>query len=119
MQQSLPGKLSEMAPQVSEEQVLAFVRSRLSRRFDIRKIVLFGSRARRTSTADSDWDVFVVANSDLPFIERQGIALLDLGKRPFSIDLLVYTPEEAAVAAAIPGSAVYWAEREGRQLFAQ
>lgn len=99
---------------MSDDQVLEFIYDRLSREFTIHRMVLFGSRATGTPRSDSDYDVLVVADSEVPFIRRQGNALLALGKRSFAIDLLVYTPSEAAQAATIPGSAVYWAEREGR-----
>ena len=103
---------------MNERDVLQLIQSRLSARFKVLRIVLFGSRAKKPVGSQSDWDVLVIAESDLPFIERQGLALLALGKRDFPVDLLVYTPDEAAQAAKIPGSAVYWAEREGREFFA-
>ncbi|MEZ0325994.1 MAG: nucleotidyltransferase domain-containing protein [Fimbriimonas sp.] len=99
-----------------EQQVLIEIRERLQRTFRIRDIVLFGSRAKGTARTDSDFDVLVIADSDLPFIRRQGLALLALGKRDYPLDLLVYTPDEADTASAIPGSAVYWALKEGRRL---
>jgi len=99
---------------MTEAEVLKTVYDRLATRFDILQLVLFGSRARGDAKATSDYDVLVVANTDLPFIQRQGLALLALGPRDFSVDLLVYTPEEAAREKAVLGSAVYWALREGK-----
>ncbi len=98
---------------MSEPEVLHFISERLRTRFDVQKLILFGSRATGSAHPDSDYDVLVITESDMPFIRRQGEALLDLRGRDFSVDLLVYTPAEAEEAAAIPGTAVYWAQREG------
>jgi predicted nucleotidyltransferase len=103
---------------VSETEVLQFIRDRLKARFEVKKLVLFGSRATGTALPDSDYDVLVVAESDIPFIPRQGLARMDLGPRDFALDLLVYTPAEALEAAKIVGSAVYWAEIEGKEYVA-
>ncbi len=94
---------------------MELVRTKLKKLFRIQKLILFGSHAKGTATDSSDYDVLVVADSDVPFVQRQGEALLALGRRPFPIDLLVYTPKELERAASIPGSAVYWALREGRE----
>lgn len=65
-------------------------------------------------TSSSDYDVIVVAQSDIPFIERQGKAILALKGRSFPVDLIVYTPEELLAAGKVPGTAAYWALLEGR-----
>lgn len=102
-----------------EQQAVELVSQRMRALFDVRKILLFGSRARGGSKPDSDYDVLVIADTDVPFLERQGLARMALGPRDFAIDLLIYTPSEAAKAAAILGSAIYWAEREGRVVYAK
>ena len=102
-----------------EEATLMMIRDRLSKKFDIVRIVLFGSRARGEASPDSDYDVLVVAQTDVPFVERQGLALLALGKRDFAVDLLMYTPAEAEREAKILGSTLFWAEREGKVVYAK
>ena len=102
----------------SNAEVLKQVRDRLSERFDVKRIILFGSRATGKATPESDYDVLVIAETEIPFVKRQGIALFDLGTRNFAIDLLVYTPAEAENEGKMLGSAVYWAEREGKEYFA-
>jgi predicted nucleotidyltransferase len=104
---------------MKEEQVLQSIRERLASLFEIERIVLFGSRATGKDSPESDWDVLVIAPSALPFVERQGRAMSALGPHDYPLDLLLYTPEEAKEAASIPGSAVYWAEREGREVYAK
>ena len=76
-------------------------------------MLLFGSRARGAADESSDFDVLVIARSDVPFVERQALALRLLGPRDYPLDVLVYTPSEAEDARRLVGSAVYWAFREG------
>ncbi len=99
--------------------VLNDIRERLVSLFDIERMVIFGSRATGQQTAESDWDLLVIANTSLPFVERQGKAMVALGPHDYPLDLLLFTPEEAANAAAIPGSVVYWAEQQGRVVYAK
>ncbi len=98
---------------MTDAEVLRYVRQKLEKSFEIQKLILFGSRGRNSSRPESDYDILVVAESEVPFAERQAKALLALGSRSFPVDLLVYTPSELEEAAAVPGSAVYWALREG------
>jgi hypothetical protein len=42
-----------------------------------------------------------------------------MGRRDFALDLLVFTPEELQEGCALNGSALYWANQEGRVLYAR
>ena len=99
---------------MSEAETLKFIYDRLKSSFDVKRMILFGSRATGRSSLESDYDLLVIAETDIPFIQRQGLALMALGKRDFPVDLLVYTSHEAERAAETPGSTVYWAFKEGR-----
>ena len=99
---------------MSEANFLEYVSERMKSQFDVKKVILFGSRARGDAAPDSDFDILVVAETDIPFTKRQGIALTALGSLEFPVDLLVYTQAEADEAATILGSAVYWAQKEGK-----
>lgn len=103
----------------SETEVMEFIRERLSATFDIERIILFGSRARGDAEPDSDWDVLVITNSNLPFAERQANAMRCLGRRNSAVDLLVYTPLEADRSSQFLGSPLYWAELEGQVTYAR
>ena len=102
-----------------QAEVTDFIRERLGGAFEIEKMILFGSQARGDAHADSDWDVLVITETDVPFMERQAMAMRCLGRRNFAVDLLVYTPAEADRAKEFLGSALYWAEREGRVVYAR
>jgi predicted nucleotidyltransferase len=62
--------------------------------FHPRKIILFGSRARGSPGPDSDIDLLVIMDSSLPAGRRAAKIYRLLGARPFSLDVLVYTPKE-------------------------
>ncbi len=103
---------------MSEAEFLKYVRDRMKTQFDVKRVILFGSRARGEATSESDFDILVIADTDVPFVKRQGMALTALGKHEYPVDLVVYTQSEADEAADILGSAVYWAEKEGKVFLA-
>lgn len=104
---------------MTDELLLTMLLDRLGQEFDIQKVVLFGSRAGANFSPESDWDVLVVTNSDLPFLQRQKLAMHKMGRRDFALDLLVFTPEEFQEGCELNGSALYWANQEGRVLYAR
>lgn len=55
---------------------------------------VFGSRARGTAHPDSDIDVIIVAETDLPAVERFRDYLPAILAAPVGVDMFVYTPEE-------------------------
>ena len=63
-------------------------------RFNPDKIILFGSYANGTSNNDSDLDLLIVQDSDLPMQERGLDIRLSLIGSMIPIDLLVYTKSE-------------------------
>jgi len=91
-------------------------RRKVSRRYPIQKMVLFGSRARGEAHRDSDVDLIVVSDSfrRKNAIDRAYLMRLewDLG---FAVDFLCYTPEEFRVFSRAPGM-VREALKEGRAI---
>jgi len=66
---------------------------RIARDFRPERIILFGSHARGTSTADSDVDLLVV----MPFkgrLSAKAVEILDRVRPRFGVDILVRTPQE-------------------------
>lgn len=57
------------------------------------KIVLFGSYAEGRKDLYTDLDLFVVLESDLPFVERTAWLYKELAPR-VACDILAYTPRE-------------------------
>lgn len=73
---------------------LAALRDRLVAALSPRRVILFGSRARGTSSADSDYDILVVAESDLPLEERVFQARWAVRDVRVPKDIFVCTPGE-------------------------
>ncbi len=78
----------DFAPQ----QITSFLRSKLSAGV-VKEAYIFGSFAESKLNPWSDLDLLIVADTELPFLERprQYIELNELG---VPIDLLVYTKDE-------------------------
>lgn len=81
------------------------------------QIVLFGSHARGNATEESDIDLLVVMESNLP-PHKRNIALKRLfPRRTFSLDAFVYTPQEFLKYKDIPGTLAYTASHDGTLLY--
>lgn len=90
----------------SVDEVCSFLRERLQAK-GVSEAYLFGSFACGSHGAWSDVDLIVVAESELPFVERprEYSDLLDLG---VPVDILVYTSDEIRRLQEEPGG--FWAE---------
>jgi uncharacterized protein len=68
---------------------------KLVEKFKSDKVILFGSRVRKTAKKESDIDVIVISScfADVPFLKRMPFVLK---KVPFikHVDYICYTPEE-------------------------
>ena len=102
---------------VTREKIEAAVRI-LSEATHSARIVLFGSYARGDAGADSDLDFLVIE----PRVEDRAREMVRLRRllRPLRIpaDVLVYSSEEVARWGDQPGTALYWALREGKDVHA-
>jgi len=81
------------------------------------KIILFGSYARGDATPDSDLDLMVILPGQPDKIAemirfRQAIGAVGTG-----VDVLVFSAEEAERRGQVPGTVVYWANKEGKVLY--
>ena len=105
-----------MAKSTNDDELLADITRRIVERFDPRRIVLFGSRARGDSRPDSDIDLFIEMDSPKRPSDRAIDVLKLFGLRLWSMDVLVYTPDEVRASRGRPGSLVQSIEAEGRVL---
>jgi predicted nucleotidyltransferase len=67
---------------------------RIVESFSPERIILFGSYASGNVTADSDLDLLVIMETDLPSAERQRQISRLLRPRRFPMDIIVRNPEE-------------------------
>ena len=63
---------------------------RVTEEYDPEAIIVFGSAARGEATEDSDLDIAIIMDSDLPEHERN----VKMRACIMAMDLLVFTPEE-------------------------
>lgn len=80
------------------------------------RIILFGSRARETHDPQSDFDLLLVAPTDLAPAARAARARGALRDIRASFDIVVVTPEEFDRLRSWKSSVVARASREGRVL---
>lgn len=83
------------------------------------RVVLFGSQVRGDARSDSDLDLLIVEESQLPRHERSPRYYLALAKVFPAKDIVVYTPTEVADWSQVPNALVTAALREGKTLYAR
>jgi predicted nucleotidyltransferase len=101
---------------VSDERIRE-VTQRLVDAADPVRVVLFGSYAEGTAGPDSDLDLLIVerglGSAVKEMVRLRGV----VGRIGVPVDLLVCSEEEAADWGHLPGTALYWALREGKVLY--
>ena len=55
---------------------------------------MFGSYAKGCETADSDLDLLIIKQTDVPFFKRSKEIRMKLRPWSMSMDILIYTPDE-------------------------
>ena len=95
------------------------IASRIVEALHPRRIVLFGSRARGQHRPDSDVDLMVEMETPLRPAERMRQVYALFGSRHWSMDVIVYTPQEVAEHSAYRNSLLRVIESEGKVLYEQ
>lgn len=84
-----------MHAELEKDKNLSEIVTKLKDHFKPVKTYIFGSRARGTAHAESDYDLLlVVKNSDKDSVERMREARRLLWGRTVAVDVFVYTEEE-------------------------
>lgn len=83
------------------------------------RLILFGSRARGDARPDSDWDFYVVIDTDLPIAQRRGLATR-IRRRfvsgGFYGDVLIQSQDVVRDREGDTGYLTYYALKEGVEL---
>jgi len=82
-----------------------------------RKVVLFGSRAAGSARLESDIDLLIVEESDLPRYRRSGRYRRALQGIFPSKDVIVWTPKEIEEWKAVPNAFITAIMAAGRVLY--
>ena len=105
-------------PQVAEDLLEEVVRRILAAGSPL-KIVLFGSRARNDARPDSDLDLLIIEESDLPRYKRAPRYLRALVGLFPEKDVVVWTPDEVEEWANVPNAFISTVMRDGKTLYAR
>ena len=81
------------------------------------KIILFGSYAYGKPTKDSDMDLLVIKDDELPKIKRNRIARSYLKEFTFPVDVIVKTRREFEILKDVIGTVVYTANKYGKIVY--
>lgn len=100
-----------------EQQLLTQVVSRLRTSSSPARVILFGSVATGTATADSDLDILVVLD-DVADARAESIRLRDaLGDLGMPIDVIVMSTERFEETKHVIGGVAYPAHKYGRVIY--
>ena len=102
---------------MTDSELLTDITKKIVEHFHPRRIVLFGSRARGESGAQSDWDIFIEMETAASPPERAVEVSSIFGLRPWSMDLVVYTPAEVERLRGVHGTLLSLIEAEGKPLY--
>ena len=95
------------------------VARKIAEQSEAKAVILFGSHARGQAGTDSDVDLLVIAESDLPRHKRSRQLHLMFKPYPFAMDILVYTPGEVEKERQFELSFISRVLREGKRLYGQ
>ena len=90
---------------------------RIKVRFRPEKIILFGSYATGETTGESDLDLLIVAETDLPAKERFPVLSRFLSDYPVAFDVIMKTPEEYRRSRSVVNHIVYFADKYGKVVY--
>jgi predicted nucleotidyltransferase len=101
----------------SVDELASEIVDRVRRATDADRIILFGSRARGEAGTGSDFDILIVAPSELSPWTRTVPVYRLLSGIPASVDLVWWTPEEVEEWRGVDSHFINRALREGKVLY--
>ncbi len=98
-------------------QLKAEIKKRLLSKFDIEKIILFGSQARGTANDKSDVDLLLIGEVKYDRYQMMTDILRSLGKMKYAFDVIILTSDEFEEHKDIPGTVARYAFKEGKIIY--
>ena len=102
-----------------DKQEIKRIATQIGMASDAESVVLFGSYAKGNAHEDSDVDLLIIAESQLPRFKRSRTLYKLFRPYPFAMDLVMYTPQEIEKGKQSPVSCVSRALREGEVVYAR
>ena len=102
---------------MTDNTLLEHITRTIVERFHPWRVILFGSHARGEAQPDSDMDLFVEMETQARQPERSVEINSVFGLRPWSMDVVVYTPEEVQRLRRVHGTLLSVIEAEGKVLY--
>jgi predicted nucleotidyltransferase len=84
--------------------------------YQVRRILLFGSRARGDARPDSDWDFYIVVEQDIPLSVREELAsqiCWKLARQGIFADIFLQSELVVQTQASDVGRLTYYVLKEG------
>ena len=104
---------------MTQAALLEHVTKTIVEHFHPKRIVVFGSHARGEASPDSDLDLFIEMDTPRRPPDRAVEVSEVFGLRPWSMDIIVYTPEEVRRLRHVNGTILSVIEKEGKVLYEQ
>lgn len=101
---------------ITQEQINQVVKAIIAG-YSPRKIILFGSYALGNPTKESDIDLLVIKDDNLPKIRRNRVVRSYLKDFSLPIDVVVKSSHEFEIFKDVVGTVVYAANKYGRVLY--
>ncbi|HEC02267.1 MAG TPA: nucleotidyltransferase domain-containing protein [Phycisphaerales bacterium] len=99
------------------QQQISEVTRRIVERFEPRRIILFGSYANGTPTEESDLDLLIIKDSDVPSRQQNRKVRKILSDLRIPVDVIVKTTEEFQTYKDIVGTIIYPANKYGKTIY--
>ena len=90
---------------------------KIGRAINAERVILFGSWARGEAGINSDVDLLIIADSEMPRYKRSRDLYKMFRPYPFGMDLLIYTPQEIERGKKSKLSFISAVFREGKTLY--